>query len=76
MEVSVEELTRFILLSLYFLTSVEVNIVLPAVPGLVLVGEPGIEGNSLFEEALFSDNSGHFESDKKTDLKHRSQVLI
>ena len=39
-------------------------------------GVPGIEGNSLFEEALFSDNSGHFESDKKTDLKHRSQVLI
>ena len=39
-------------------------------------GIPGIEGNSLFEEALFSDNSGHFESDKKTDLKHRSQVLI
>ena len=39
-------------------------------------GVPGIEGNSLFEEPLFSDNSGHFESDKKTDLKHRSQVLI
>ena len=39
-------------------------------------GIPGIEGNSLFEESLFCDNSGHFKSDKKTDLKHRSQVLI
>ena len=37
---------------LQFLTPVEVNIILPAVPGLVLVGEPGVERDGLFQGGL------------------------
>ena len=37
---------------LQLLAAVEVNIVLPAVPGLVLVGEPGVEGDGLLQGVL------------------------
>ena len=36
----------------------EVNIVLPTVPGLVLVGEAGVEGNGLLQRIL--NELGHF----------------
>ena len=42
---------------LELLTSVEVHIILPAVPGLVLVWEPGVEGDGLLQRVL--DNLSH-----------------
>merc|ERR1719291_456830 len=47
LEVLGKELARLIILALNLLAAVEVNIVLPAVPCLVLVGEPWVEGNGL-----------------------------
>ena len=40
----VEVLARLVVLSLHLLAAVKVDIVLPAVPGLILVGKSGIEG--------------------------------
>jgi len=46
-EVLQEELARLVLLTLDLLAAVEVDIVLPAVPRLVLVWEPWVERNRL-----------------------------
>merc|ERR1719412_1982822 len=51
-EVLVEELARLVLFTLQLLATVKVNIVLPAVPGLVLVREPGVEGDGLLQGVL------------------------
>jgi len=48
-EVFEEKLARFIILSLQLLTPVEVDIILPAVSGLVLVREPGVEWDGLLQ---------------------------
>lgn len=48
-EISLEELARLVIRSLDVLTSVEVDIVLPAVPRLILVGEPGVKGHRVLQ---------------------------
>lgn len=47
-----EELAGLIVLSLQLLASVEVNIVLPAVPGLVLVGESWVKWDGLLARLI------------------------
>ena len=43
--------------NLQLLAAVEVDIVLPAVPGLVHVGKPRVKGNGLLQRVL--NNLGH-----------------
>ena len=43
---------NFCQIYLQLLAAVEVDIVLPAVPGLVHVGEPGVEGDGLLQGVL------------------------
>jgi hypothetical protein len=59
-EVSLEVGAGLVFFSLDVLAPVEVNIVLPAVSGLVHVGEPGVKGNSLAGFRSSNFYGGHF----------------
>jgi len=55
--VSLEPVASLELLTLGIHTSEVIDVVLPAVPGLVLVGEPGVEGRG--QRGLFLRESGN-----------------
>merc|ERR1719369_2757288 len=47
LEVLLEELAGFVVLALYLLAALEIHIVLPAVPGLILVRKSGVKRDGL-----------------------------
>merc|ERR550517_2226152 len=69
-EVLLKELARLVLLILDLLTTVEVNIVLPAVSRLVLVWEPGVKGDGLHLSVFCHLLSCRSESSNKSLVLH------
>ena len=57
-------------LYLQLLAAVEVDIVLPAVPGLVLVGEPGVEGDGLLAGLINKGGVRHRYKNARNSLKY------